>query len=171
MNTLLKLVFLTFSIISFQGCFDSNGSNSYPATFQDLLNKNFVSLDDTLPNINPAVYTTNFEFDSDFTYMVYEDQYIIDKGSYKFSYKQPYKSEIMRIINADNFQVLDILIQRLNLDGEPVISTYKFYRLTKMDDIIILIQVEREQHWSNSGNQVYKWVDIRDGDTTYLMEY
>lgn len=131
------------------------------------LNGEYLSLDDTVPKVSSTIYTTVFNFNGD-CFTIKEDVYALKQEyadgpvSAIYLYTQPYTGQIISKSGESNNEIITFKITRVNLDGAPVLTGYKDYRLYKRDDVYVLISV---------GLQDNGWVDmVNRGDTTYLRK-
>jgi len=135
----------------------------------------YISLDDTLPKISPAIYTSKFVFYDNNSFNILDDDYALTylNGEYKYQYRytQTSPSSIIKAEKTNIGEVLTFKIQRVNIYNEPILTGYKTYRIYKSNNLYVLVLVAEEQHYDNYGNTIYKWVDVKiNGDTTYLKK-
>ncbi len=176
---MLKYLYLII-VLCLTGC-GYDPEEDYETTVGDLLGKKFLSGDEYA--YTTKKHTTDITFYNDSTFLIEEKMWRVNNGSVSW-YKDPngnivkqrFVGKIVDVQNCTDNQVILLNIRRLNMDGAEVLGGYKDYLITYGTSCgeyaIVLIEVAEQQYWNSTIERYsYKWVPLRDGDTTWLIEY
>jgi len=166
LKTIMVMTLLTGILLLITACGITDIEDTYSNSVGDLLNRNFYSLAEALPN---GTQTTRIMFE-DADFKIEEDNYAnYGNGEYEYLHTLNIFGVITHKYNTDDYQVIEFYINNFAAPG------YKYYRIKNTtyngEDCLMLIEMKQQQYVTSSGGYAMEWVTFWHGDTTYLAEY